>query len=179
MKRYSYVNCMAECRAVLTYDLCKCLPMRYLNNGSFPSCGMESIFCIMENINVFTGAIPGLNETILRRHDFRKGRCECLPDCELNLYPTEVASADLIRPKSINKTAKITNKVIAHIYFNDMVSTRYRKDIFQDWIQLLATFGGLLGLIMGFSFVTAFEFIYFLTIRPLFDCFANNSVGRS
>lgn len=51
MKRYSYVNCMAECRAVLTYDLCKCLPMRYLNNGSFPSCGMESIFCIMENIS--------------------------------------------------------------------------------------------------------------------------------
>lgn len=36
---------------------------------------------------------------------------------------------------------------------------------------ILASFGGLLGLIMGFSIVTAFEFIYFLTFRPIFNYF--------
>lgn len=32
-----------------------------------------------------------------------------------------------------------------------------------------AYFGGLLGLLLGFSFVTAFEMVYFFTIRPLLD----------
>lgn len=34
-----------------------------------------------------------------------------------------------------------------------------------------AYFGGLLGLLLGFSFVTAFEMVYFFTIRPLLDYF--------
>lgn len=49
MERYSYINCLAECRAKLAYDLCGCVPMRYLNNGVYPSCGMESILCFTEN----------------------------------------------------------------------------------------------------------------------------------
>lgn len=32
-----------------------------------------------------------------------------------------------------------------------------------------ASFGGILGLLLGFSFVTAFELIYFFTIRVFFD----------
>lgn len=70
------------------------------------------------------------------------------------------------------------------------MSTRYRKEIYQNWLSalgknqqkqilyifflnniylILASFGGLLGLIMGFSIVTAFEFVYFLTFRPVFN----------
>lgn len=76
-----------------------------------------------------------------------------------------------------------------HIFFNDLVSTHYRKDIYQNWLGVLgkfcfrffiincplqgvfflASFGGLLGLLLGFSFVTGFELIYFFTIRPIFD----------
>lgn len=33
MSRYSYVNCMAECRSKLIYELCGCIPYQYPNNG--------------------------------------------------------------------------------------------------------------------------------------------------
>lgn len=33
MSRYSYINCMAECRSRLIYELCGCIPYQYPNNG--------------------------------------------------------------------------------------------------------------------------------------------------
>jgi len=59
-----------------------------------------------------------------------------------------------------------------HVFFNDLVSTYYRRDIYQNWLGILATFGGILGLFLGFSFVTGFELIYFFTIRVFFDYIA-------
>lgn len=37
------------------------------------------------------------------------------------------------------------------------------------YFLIQASFGGLLGLLLGFSFVTGFELIYFFTIRVFFD----------
>lgn len=42
-------------------------------------------------------------------------------------------------------------------------------------IHISASFGGLLGLLLGFSFVTAFELVYFFTIRVFFDRLANEN----
>lgn len=33
MSRSSYINCMAECRSRLIYELCGCIPYQYPNNG--------------------------------------------------------------------------------------------------------------------------------------------------
>lgn len=33
LSRYSYINCMAECRGRLIYELCGCIPYQYRNNG--------------------------------------------------------------------------------------------------------------------------------------------------
>lgn len=38
---------------------------------------------------------------------------------------------------------------------------------------ILASFGGILGLLLGFSFVAGFELIYFFTIRIIFDRITN------
>lgn len=39
-----------------------------------------------------------------------------------------------------------------------------------------ASFGGLLGLFVGFSFITGFELIYFFTLRVVFDKMAQRKV---
>ena len=46
-------------------------------------------------------------------------------------------------------------------------------DIYQTWLGTLATFGGILGLFMGFSLITGLEFVYLFTIRALFDKYAS------
>lgn len=68
-----------------------------------------------------------------------------------------------------SKDIILEDQCLIHVYFNDLVSTLYRKDATQNWLGILASFGGLLGLLLGFSFVTGFELIYFFTLRPFFD----------
>lgn len=106
-----------------------------------------------------------------------------------------------------SKGINLTDHTAISVFFADLVSVRYRKDIYQNWLSLLgkehvqfavvllplcclvneghiimsyfvhffsrcfylASFGGILGLLLGFSFVTVFELIYFFTIRVFFD----------
>lgn len=49
--------------------------------------------------------------------------------------------------------------------------------MYQNWLGVLASFGGLLGLFLGFSLINGFELFYFFTIRPLFDHFEKIKVG--
>jgi acid-sensing ion channel, other len=50
--------------------------------------------------------------------------------------------------------------------------------MYQNWLGVLAAFGGLLGLFLGFSLVTGFEFVYFFTIRTFFDKLAEKTVAK-
>lgn len=97
-----------------------------------------------------------------------------------------------------SKGINLTDHTSVTVYFGDLVSTHYRKDIYQNWLSILgmhyksdfllkcyrpknkiklitfsASFGGILGLLLGFSFVAGFELIYFFTIRVFFDRLAN------
>lgn len=99
-------------------------------------------------------------------------------------YPAEVSTGPLIRNYSHNSLSffKDTNlgdqQTLVHIFFIDLISTHYRKDMYQNWLGVLAAFGGLLGLFLGFSLVTGFELIYFFTIRTLFDKLAEKRYGK-
>lgn len=68
-----------------------------------------------------------------------------------------------------SKDVVLTDQSLMHVFFTDLVSTRYRMDIYQTWLGTLATFGGILGLFLGFSLITGFEFVYLFTVRVLFD----------
>lgn len=104
MRSYSYINCMAECRSDIVFKLCGCVPFHMLNNGTYPGCEMNQITCVMENQPKYSGALPGLNQTLVAL-----GRatnpCDCLPDCEFNWYASEVTSATLNRTFSFNNNA--------------------------------------------------------------------------
>lgn len=70
-----------------------------------------------------------------------------------------------------SKDVVLTDQSLVHIFFTDLVSTRYRTDIYQNWLGTLATFGGILGLFLGFSLITGFELVYLFTARVLFEQF--------
>lgn len=50
-----------------------------------------------------------------------------------------------------------SNQSLVHVFFSDYISTRYRRDLFQSWMQIIAMFGGLTGLFVGFSLVSIYE----------------------
>lgn len=99
MQRYSYVNCLAECRSEIAYRLCGCVPYFMPNNGSYRVCEMNEMMCVRKNRPLYFGALPGLNKTFVdaaAANTYYKP-CGCLPECEINQYPTEMTSATLNR----------------------------------------------------------------------------------
>ncbi|XP_017472042.1 PREDICTED: pickpocket protein 11 [Rhagoletis zephyria] len=176
MKRYSFINCMSECRTQILYDNCGCIPLSLANNGSFRTCDLREMDCVMKMRDIFSWALPTVNRTVSLVQNTHKFPCDCLPDCQFNGYPSEITMGlldmNLLSAKNpVNKTVETDEQILLHVFFSDLMAKRYRMDIFQDWLSSLASFGGLLGLIMGFSIVTAFEFLYFLTFRPIFNYF--------
>lgn len=100
--------------------------------------------------------------------------CNCLPDCRLFSYFTEISTGIMNRKYSISSQSffqgiTLTNHSIIHVFYSDLVSTRYRKDMFQNWQNVLAMFGGLTGLFLGFSLVSGYEIVYYFSGRILFD----------
>lgn len=97
-------------------------------------------------------------------------------------YPSEISTGPLIRNFSHNsvsffKDTHLNDQALVHIFFTDLIATHYRKDMYQNWLGVLAAFGGLLGLFLGFSLVTGFELVYFFTIRTFFDKLAEKNVN--
>ncbi|XP_055907034.1 pickpocket protein 11-like [Eupeodes corollae] len=176
MQRYSYINCLMECRVAMIFKACGCIPPNLPNNGSYPVCSFNEYACVINNRDILIKAIPSLENTIIRGTSRLPSNCDCLPDCELNQYPSDITMGKLHTKFAANNIAGIVNmdpneSILLHVFFSDLMSTRYRTDIYQNWLSMLASFGGLLGLIMGFSIVTAFEFLYYLTFRPIFNFF--------
>ena len=54
---------------------------------------------------------------------------------------------------------------LVHVYFADLKMFRYITDELFSWQDILAAFGGLVGLCTGFSFLSAAEIVYFFTLR--------------
>ena len=47
MQKYSFINCMSECRIITVFNKCGCIPENLPNNGSYPVCGITELKCIL------------------------------------------------------------------------------------------------------------------------------------
>ncbi|XP_028171460.1 sodium channel protein Nach-like [Ostrinia furnacalis] len=121
-------------------------------------------------------------ENVLRFDDFQNfedygGTVNCLPECEHFNYHFEVALGSLAKKVELNghpffKDVKLENHSLVNIFFNDLVSTKYRRDVYLNWQNLLAAFGGLMSLILGFTLISGFDLILFIIFRVVFDVFS-------
>ncbi|ALC39113.1 ppk16, partial [Drosophila busckii] len=171
-RRYSFINCMYQCRMNMTLQRCGCLPLNIAVNGTHKTCSVLQLNCMIQSKRLFSYALANLDSPLSLVRKTANFPCKCLPDCESNLYISESTMGRLDMSYSANKITTNNNQtdgILVHVFYSDLMSTRYRMEIFQNWLSALASFGGLLGLILGFSIVTAFEFIYFLTFRPVFN----------
>ncbi|CAL8072486.1 unnamed protein product [Orchesella dallaii] len=98
----------------------------------------------------------------------------CLPPCTEIVYQTDATSLT-VRKESIDRLFKQYDKYssdrkvsIVHVYFSvDSAYPRLRQELYTI-IDLLSNTGGLLGLCMGFSFLSLLEILYYFTIRIFF-----------
>uniref|UniRef100_A0A182INY8 Uncharacterized protein n=1 Tax=Anopheles atroparvus TaxID=41427 RepID=A0A182INY8_ANOAO len=184
LQRYSYVNCMVECRASMIHGKCGCVPYHLPNNGSLRNCEAMDMECLMRAKNLYLAAVPRVNSTV-ERLSFRtiEPPCGCLPGCDKIQYSSEMVTGTMNRSFSYNslsffKDIELKHQSLVHIFYADLTATHFRTDIYEDSLGVLASFGGILGLFLGFSIITGFEIIYFFTIRLLFDVLAKKNVEQ-
>ena len=79
---------------------------------------------------------------------------------------------DLIGKRLLQNVTSITIAYFKYIYYTFHLEI---YDNFDFHIYVLAAFGGVVGLCVGFSFLSAAEFVYFFSIRLIFDKIKRNN----
>lgn len=140
-------------------------------------CRISAIPCVQKAVKLYNGFIDPTafnKSTMADDVKILTRPCDCPPECEIQSYPSEITSGPFNRDFSINnlvffKDVLIVNQSLVHVFFTDLITTRYRQDMFQNWLGVMAAFGGVLSLFLGYSMVSTFELIYFFTLRSFFD----------
>lgn len=132
--------------------------------------------CVRTNYFRFAGSTFNIYNDSSEAAKKLQKKCKCLPDCLLNNYPSEISTGALYREYSFNslsffKDINLTDQTLIHIFFNDLISTHYRKDMYQNWLGVLAAFGGISYLFSLIFFSLKFLTSFFISEKAYSDCF--------
>ncbi|PNF17623.1 hypothetical protein B7P43_G07373 [Cryptotermes secundus] len=174
-KTYTQRNCMLECEANYTFLVCNCVPFYLPKDINTPICGKEEEGCTKL-------ARKLLEMTLVEASDFNSTdgwptpNCKCLPGCNELGYSSSMTYGHMIPSLAVNKgymedtvhsnnTGKEKDLTVVHLYFTETQFFSYYKTEIFGLSEFLSSTGGLLGLFIGFSFLSAVEVLYFATVR--------------
>ncbi|XP_054276381.1 pickpocket protein 28-like [Macrosteles quadrilineatus] len=172
-RTYSFRNCMLECETNNTLQSCGCVFFYMSRHESVKVCGRNESKCALKALNSMASVDDGDPYTSLEGENFTKG-CGCIPGCFSLTYRKRLSTTILndkasFIPKNImggkNSSYFSKNMAIVNVYFAEAHFTSIHRALLYTVTDFLANTGGLLGLFMGFSFLTAVEAFYFLTLR--------------
>ncbi|XP_049862803.1 sodium channel protein Nach-like [Schistocerca gregaria] len=174
MKMYTYHNCYTECQKNKSVALCGCHSYHYPTTGTRRTCNFLDIPCLSKNRKVLQAIHRGkYDKTIKYDIEYNDKPCKCLPDCSSLIYTVETTTNAISTNSLLSSNLLLGNlsperHSIIHIFFIDLTINEYRTDIFLEWQAFVATVGGILGLMLGFSLINGFEIVYFFTLRIFF-----------
>ncbi|KAF9805785.1 hypothetical protein SFRURICE_009417 [Spodoptera frugiperda] len=162
-RTYTLKNCEMECEAQAMLDVCKCVYYYMPKNKSTRICGKADAKCYT---NMSLIMPEGRDITCM----------ECLPACTEIAYMEKLSDAPL-KEMLVAQLAKTLgnrtpeyfteNMLVVHFYFEENTFMRFTKGEIFGLTEFLSNTGGLLGLCMGFSMMSAVELLYYLTLRAL------------
>lgn len=156
---YNERNCEMECFTNFTIKTCECAAFYMPRDVDTPICGSSKVECVTEAEDSFFGDAEGLS------------KCRCLPACIEIKYDVETSQAtfswEQIFLQAGEELDSFENKTMTRvfIYFKDNSFIPSKRSELYGFTDFIASSGGLLGLFLGFSFLSLIECIYFLTIR--------------
>lgn len=188
---YTESNCRIECLTNYTKQLCGCVAFYMPRDNATRICPTQYMFCVdiaqillyghLESITLerfikmYSYKHDTMNGTLVNKGKESAAACACLPACNSVTY-----NADVIKMKydfeyyfsfycmyfeicnEKNSTYKYSK--IEWIFKNPNYVGMIRSNIF-GMTDFIAQCGGLLGLFLGFSFLTIVEILYYVTLR--------------
>ncbi|KAJ2952351.1 hypothetical protein O0L34_g4636 [Tuta absoluta] len=170
---YTSNNCRLECQSNYTYQKCGCVWFHMPHNDSNEICGVESLYCVEKALKELS--------TAEIKNDMSDDipKCQCLPLCDAVQYDAEILKTNFRvqdyfryletkRHFHFNADDKSKKYSKIEVYFKEpRFISMCRSELF-GVTDFLANCGGLLGLFLGFSFLSLVEIGYFSTLRLYF-----------
>ncbi|XP_037875388.1 pickpocket protein 28 isoform X1 [Bombyx mori] len=177
-KVYTQANCEMECLSNFTYTRCGCVHFGMPHDSNMSVCNAGSMPCIkhaqmdLVTIAIETGLDDSFDADALDNAKKVSAKCDCLPSCTSIEYEAETSQADfdclaLFRAFRYNVSEFVKDVSYARImiFFKEAQFITSRRSELYGQTDFLANSGGLLGLFMGFSFLSLIEIVYFLSLR--------------
>ncbi|XP_063378688.1 pickpocket protein 28-like [Cydia fagiglandana] len=172
-KMYTQNNCRLECLANHTLTSCGCVEYYMPRNQSTLMCiSSDELHCLYKTFVAYSAMDDGFGNS---NHSL----CQCLPLCHSVQYEAEVVrtSEDVARYKAMrlafNEIYNVSKPYVKStrtytpikMYFKESRFVSLRRSELFGATDFLANCGGLLGLFLGFSFLSLVELLYFFTLR--------------
>ncbi|XP_015179465.1 PREDICTED: pickpocket protein 28-like [Polistes dominula] len=167
-RTYTQRNCILECEANFTQEMCNCVQYYMPKSSNTTICGKKDDVCA-------TNARRAMESKLYDDNQFNVTEvpsCNCWPGCFELSYNFEISDSKLmsnfnVQEKYTKKSKKYftENMAVVHIFFVESQFTKSMKNELFGFTEFLSSTGGLLGLFMGFSFLSFMEILYFLTLR--------------
>ncbi|XP_075163743.1 pickpocket 20 [Haematobia irritans] len=164
-------NCLNVCHEQHLRKYCNCtLPLFFLTaDASAEQCRPSHFRCLAKNNDIFSydkrseedayfsSAKPGMT-------------CSCLIPCNIVEYYTSLTTL----PLNSNANSTIDQFYKVDVHYQSEVVIKYRTSLEFTSIDLIANFGGIFGLCLGASMVSAVELLYYLTFGLALYLYDNN-----
>ncbi|KAH8278370.1 hypothetical protein KR018_000551 [Drosophila ironensis] len=153
-RAYSFSTCISDCTRKIQMEKCNCT-LFILNPDAdprYPDCDLDGLFCL-EAMNV---AKPDA-KLLMNNNKGYKDSCGCLPSCnDGDIQAIYEANSVYIKGTTIRN---ITLSMPA------LPTDQYRRQALRTRLDVVVSMGGMLGLFLGASILSAIEFVYYFTVR--------------
>ncbi|XP_076240811.1 pickpocket protein 28 [Calliopsis andreniformis] len=185
-RTYTQRNCVLECEANFTQKICHCVQYYMPKSSNTPICEKKDDQCATNARRAMEVKLYDDESGITSINVSETPSCNCYPGCfEIN-YNVEISQSKLVPTFFIadnyvkkNKTYFAENMAVVHLFFVDSQFTKYVKNELFGFTEFLSSTGGLLGLFMGFSFISLVEIVYFFTLRIYCRMYKSRHASRN
>ncbi|XP_045477140.1 pickpocket protein 28-like [Harmonia axyridis] len=172
-KSYTQESCNIECMSNYTYRRCGCVAYHMPHRENMDICGSGNIKCMIDARNELMSrqVNQGIHSQNQELEEMQVSDCNCLPGCTTLTYNAETSQAGFNWQKVFQSFKTNFSEFPGiqmtrlNIFFKDQQFITSERNELYGQTDFLANCGGLLGLFVGFSFLSIVEIVYFLSLR--------------
>ncbi|KAH8383005.1 hypothetical protein KR009_006223 [Drosophila setifemur] len=163
-------NCRSKCHQDHVIDICKCSPSIFFpvtEKDNFTVCKASDFKCLYDHRRKFIFIADIFS---IERHPDEKNYvdslykesmiCDCYTSCTQLIFERVFTTT----PLDNNETDTEMGTMRVDIFYQSGWFIQYQTTMRFTFVELLASFGGIIGLFLGASLLSAFELVYYFSI---------------
>ncbi|XP_041447670.1 pickpocket protein 19 [Drosophila obscura] len=156
-------NCRSRCHQEHVVNMCKCSPSVFFpvsDKDNFTVCKPSDFKCLYDNRRTFSSERHPQENKYVDSLYKESMICDCFNSCTQLIFDRVFSSSSL----DYNETDTEVGTMRLDFFYQSGWFIQYHTNMRFTFVELLASFGGIIGLFLGASLLSAFELVYYFTI---------------